>query len=194
MSLRTEWLDTRYDFWLDYYGVPGKARRELRRELKANLSDAVADRGWERARDGLGSIRLLAKDNAEALRDPRKPAWNSGATAAALAFVLILGMALFGSVAFGDAVRAFSLPAGTEIEAGLTMMPGGQGLGRGGQGLHGRPVDQPVAALRVAGPGLPAGLAGVATGAGRTGKVRTVTCEAGVAARLDGPDGRELLH
>ncbi|WP_394275016.1 hypothetical protein [Luteococcus sp.] len=124
MNLRTEWLDTRYDFWLDYYGVPGKARRQLRRELKANLADSVADRGWERARDGLGSIRLLAKENADALRDPRKPAWNSGATAAALAFVLILGMALFGSVAFGDAVRASSLPAGTEIEAGLTMMPG----------------------------------------------------------------------
>ncbi|GAB2481007.1 hypothetical protein GCM10027030_13740 [Luteococcus sediminum] len=124
MNLRNQWLDTRHDFWLDYYGVPGKARRHLRRELQANLADSAADRGWERARDALGSIRLLAKENADALRDPRKPAWNSGATAAALAFVLILWMALFGSVAFGDAVRASSLPAGTEIEAGLTMMPG----------------------------------------------------------------------
>jgi len=31
-----------YDLWLELAGVPGRRRRDLRRELRANLRDATA--------------------------------------------------------------------------------------------------------------------------------------------------------
>ncbi|MEL4504037.1 hypothetical protein AAEX63_04635 [Luteococcus sp. H138] len=123
MSIRSEWLDTRYDFWLDFYGAPWKARRQLRRELKANLAEASAEVGWERARDGLGSIRLLAKQSADAVRDPRRPAWNSGAVAAMLAFALICLLSLFASAAFIDGAMAAGLN-GRTVSDRITLLPG----------------------------------------------------------------------
>ena len=38
-----------YDFWLDLRAVPMRRRRELRRELRANLTEASADVGMTRA-------------------------------------------------------------------------------------------------------------------------------------------------
>lgn len=46
MNMRSEWVDARYDFWLDFYGTPWKARRQLRRELKATrIADLAAGDG-----------------------------------------------------------------------------------------------------------------------------------------------------
>ena len=69
MKIRRELLVTDYDFWLDYYGTPGRQRRELRRELRANLDESTAERGWEAARDGLGSVRVLARASADSVRE-----------------------------------------------------------------------------------------------------------------------------
>lgn len=132
MSIRSEWLDTQYDFWLDFYGTPWKARRQLRKELTANLAEASAEVGWQRARDGLGSIRLLAKEGAEAVRDPRRPAWNSGAGAAVLAFSAIMLAAIFASMAFTDGAMAAGLADGREVTGAIRMLPGMTASAQGG--------------------------------------------------------------
>ena len=49
-----------YDLWLDLAGVPGRRRRELGRELRANLGDAAALVGSRKAVRNLGSIREMA--------------------------------------------------------------------------------------------------------------------------------------
>ncbi|MEL4357224.1 MULTISPECIES: hypothetical protein [unclassified Luteococcus] len=124
MSIRTEWVDTCYDFWLDFYGTPWKARRQLRGELKANLAEASAEVGWEKARDGLGAIRLLAKESAEAVRDPRRPAWSSGFGAAALAFATIMLLGMFASMAFVDGALAAGLAENRTATGAIRLMPG----------------------------------------------------------------------
>lgn len=54
----------RYDFWLDLNSVPGRDRRDLRRELKANLREASAAVGSATALKNLGSLRALASETA----------------------------------------------------------------------------------------------------------------------------------
>ena len=49
-----------YDLWLDFAGVPGRRRRDLRRELRANLGAATALVGSRDAIRGLGSTREMA--------------------------------------------------------------------------------------------------------------------------------------
>lgn len=124
MNIRSEWADARYDFWLDFYGTPWKARRQLRRELKANLAEASADVGWEKALDGVGSLRLLAKEGAEAVRDPRKPAWSSGLGAAAAAFASIMLLGMFASMAFTDGAMAAGLAETATATGRIRLMPG----------------------------------------------------------------------
>jgi hypothetical protein len=55
-----------YDFWLEARGVAGRRRRDLRRELRANLSEAALDVGAREAVRRVGSPRVLAL---EALAD-----------------------------------------------------------------------------------------------------------------------------
>ena len=124
MTIRRELLIAHYDFWLDVYGAPGTVRKQLRAELRGNLADAERSRGWVSARDALGSIRLLAKDGADAVRDPRRPSWNSGAEAAVLAFLVILFSALAASVCFMDGALAAGLASGQEVTGSLTLLPG----------------------------------------------------------------------
>lgn len=124
MNIRESWLDTRYDWWLDYYGTPWKARRELRRELRANLAEAVVDRGWDDAVASLGNLRQLARQNAEAVRDPRRPAWNIGGAAAAVCFAAIVVLALFASAAFTDGALAAGLAEGQSVTNHITLLPG----------------------------------------------------------------------
>ena len=104
--LRTETYLSSYDFWLDVYGVRGSRRKELRRELRANLADATGDRGADAALEALGPARLLAAQNAEDQRVPGRPTWHVGALAAVTTFaVTLLGM-LLGALHFLDGVRA----------------------------------------------------------------------------------------
>lgn len=49
-----------YVLWLDLADVPGQRRRDLRRELRANLGDATALVGSREAVQNLGSTRKMA--------------------------------------------------------------------------------------------------------------------------------------
>lgn len=91
--IRTEYAVQRYDFWLELRGVRGSRRRELRRELRANLVEAGADVGVTRALFGIGSPKQLAYAATEA--DASRPRWSLGAFWASGTFaVLIVWMAL----------------------------------------------------------------------------------------------------
>lgn len=124
MTIREELLDARYDFWLDLYGVPWRTRRELRRELRANVTEAAAGRGWRPAVDSLGNLRLLARENARAVRDPHRPAWNSGAVAATATFSLVVLLAVLASSAFTDGALAAGIAGGQTVSGPITLLPG----------------------------------------------------------------------
>ncbi|WP_035902832.1 hypothetical protein [Knoellia subterranea] len=91
--IRTETAILRYDFWLEMRGVNGPRRRDLRRELRANLSEATADIGATRALFGIGSPKELAYAATET--DPSRPRWSQGSIwAGAVFLILALWMAL----------------------------------------------------------------------------------------------------
>lgn len=124
MKIRRELLVTDYDFWLDYYGTPGRQRRELRRELRANLDESTAERGWEAARDGLGSVRVLARASADSVRDPHRPSWTTGAVLAALVFAFVVLLHFWSMLAFVDGATSVGLPDGREVTGAVTLLPG----------------------------------------------------------------------
>lgn len=118
------WLDTRYDFWLDYHGLSGKQRRALRAELRANLDEATADRGWTAARSGIGSVRHLAKQNADDLGNPTRMAVNAGLMAASAVFGLVVVFVMWTMFAFADGVMATEIAPGRSVSAPVTLLPG----------------------------------------------------------------------
>lgn len=83
----------RYDFWLDLHGVGRRRRRELRRELHANLVDSAARVGEREALRALGSLRRLAAESASATEDVaephRRPRWGPAASAALAALGIV---------------------------------------------------------------------------------------------------------
>ncbi|MFC7488418.1 hypothetical protein ACOCJ7_09035 [Knoellia sp. CPCC 206453] len=85
--LRVEYAIIRYDFWLELRGVRGPRRRDLRRELRANLAEASADVGTTRALFGIGSPQQLAYAAQPA--DPSRPRWSLGLLCATGVFVLV---------------------------------------------------------------------------------------------------------
>ncbi len=93
--LRIGWAGVRYNFWLDLRFVRSKVRRELRRELVANLREAAADVGVSRALANVGSLRTLATEVARP--DESQPRWYAGPiaglAAAAGSFALFLAQA-----------------------------------------------------------------------------------------------------
>ncbi len=77
----------RYDFWLDLRSVPRRRRRELRSELKSNLTDAALHVGIGPALGSLGSLRGLA---AETTRDGQlRSRWTAGWTVAVTTLVVL---------------------------------------------------------------------------------------------------------
>lgn len=113
----------RYDSWLDLKGVPGRFRRELRRELRANLTEAAADRGVDEALRRLGSPEALATADAVALRDPRHPAWGVGLMVSAAVFLVFAWTWFIAALAWFDGARAASPGAG-RAEGAITLYPG----------------------------------------------------------------------
>lgn len=159
MKLAQMVLDARYDFWLDYHGVPRQQRRELRQELRANLAEATADRGWTAARAGLGSVRHLAQQNAEVLVGRQRLALTAGAIAALCTFAIVLLGVWWTMFAFADGVLATNLAPGESVTAPVTLLPGSsftaeKGLDGGlGFGFHISPwwlVLPPLAAFVLA--------------------------------------------
>ena len=143
--LRIESALLRYDFWLEMRGVPGSRRRELRRELRANLGEASADVGTTRALFGIGSPQELAYAATDA--DPHRPRWSQGAIWASLVFGLVLFSLLFTATAFtagveasgvtGETVRGWVFPwFGVDFAARVEPDRGGLAVGAGGSFLQ----------------------------------------------------------
>jgi len=84
---RIHWASARYDLWLDLRSVPGKQRRALRQELKANLTAAADKVGVTTALAQVGSLRTLAGSTAES--EARSP-WKAAASAAFVTFTFAI--------------------------------------------------------------------------------------------------------
>lgn len=120
--LRLELAVADYDARLDLAGVPGRTRRDLRRELRANLIDSARAKGVRAALTGLGSPWALAAEDARAVCDPSRPAWSLGITCgltAALLYVFSFAWQVFG---FLDGARAVA--SAGQVTGGLTLYPG----------------------------------------------------------------------
>ena len=109
--IRIEHAVHRYDFWLVMRGVPMRRRRELRRELRANLAEASADVGVTRAIFGIGSPKELAHAATE--NDPSRPRWGQGALSAALVFGVVVFAIMYTATTYTAGVEATGLTGET---------------------------------------------------------------------------------
>lgn len=109
-----------YDFWLDLRGTPGRRRRELRRELRANLVDAGAAVGTRAAVAGLGGTRAMAAVAGEP--DADRPRWSAGMQAGVAAVAATLLVQLFAMVWWVDGVLAAATTA--PVRGSLFGFPG----------------------------------------------------------------------
>jgi hypothetical protein len=109
-----------YDLWLDFAGVPGRRRRNLRRELRANLGDATAFIGSREAVRGLGSTRTMAA--AANAPDPTRPRWTVGFTVGMSIFALSIMGQFFAALSWVDGVMA-AAPE-TIVTGAMTFYPG----------------------------------------------------------------------
>ena len=109
-----------YDLWLDWAGVPGRRRRDLRRELRANLGDATALVGSHQAVRSLGSTREMAATASPP--DPTRPRWTVGFTSG----ISLLGLSLFAEYMAGlswlDGAMAAS--PDSSVTGTMTFFPG----------------------------------------------------------------------
>ena len=139
---RIETAILRYDFWLEMRGVRGRRRRDLRRELRANLIEARADVGTTRALFGIGSSKELAYAATDS--DPSRPRWSQGALWAALVFGVVVFGCMFTAIAFtagveasgvsGQTARGFVFPwfgvdYSARVEPGRSYAAGAGGVG-----------------------------------------------------------------
>ena len=135
---RIEWVLVRYDFWMDSRGVPRKARKGLREELRANLIDATDHEGSQAAVRAIGSPQALAYAAGEAHEG--RPRWTYGAVIAGLVLGALVYAWMFSMLGFADGVTAsgvtgrtvvgVSFPWGTELTA--RVEPGNGGFSTGG--------------------------------------------------------------
>lgn len=85
--LRREWYLTRLSWHLQDY--PHRQEKQIRRDLRAELTRAAADVGMVRAVQDLGHPLTLAEGYKGELGRPL-PRWTSGAVAAGLAVALLV--------------------------------------------------------------------------------------------------------
>ena len=139
---RIESTILRYDFWLEMRGLRGSRRRELRRELRANLAEAATDVGTTRALFGIGSPKQLAYAATDT--DPSRPRWSQGALWAALVFGIVIFGCMFTAIAFPAGVEAsgvegrrvhgsvfpwFGVDFAAQVEPGRSYAAGAGGVG-----------------------------------------------------------------
>ena len=120
--IRIERAVLAYDFWLDLRGTPGHRRRDLRRELRANLREASARGGARAAVAALGSTRQMAAESGT--DDPARPRWGVGAWAGAAAFAVCANLGFFAAFAWFDGAQA----AGPDrsVTGSVTFFPGSE--------------------------------------------------------------------
>lgn len=95
------WFLQSVELWLD--PVPGRRRRAILRELRANLTEAARDVGMSAAIADLGRPRALARQFVDGEPEVR-PHWNQGAVAAALAVGAWLYATMFYTIGMLDAL------------------------------------------------------------------------------------------
>lgn len=120
--LRIERAVQSYDLWLDLQGAPGRRRRELRRELRANLTDAAATLGARTAVRNLGSIRAMALGALP--QDPARARWSVGAVAGVGASALVAVAVLLSGLAWIEGATAVDPRA--SVSGGLPWFPGSE--------------------------------------------------------------------
>lgn len=119
-TIRIEAAVLRYDFWLEGFDVYFGERRAMRRDLRANLTEAAAAEGTTAALDGLGSIRALAR--AQAGDRSHTPRWSRAIWVASGAFAaLVLWSTVLGT-AWWDGAQA-AAPAGQAVTGRPTLAP-----------------------------------------------------------------------
>ena len=109
-----------YDLWLDFAGVPGRRRRDLRRELRANLGDATALVGSRKAVRGLGSTREMAA--AASVPDPTRPRWTVGFAVGISLLALTLIAELLAALSWLDG--AMAVAPESRVTGAMTFFPG----------------------------------------------------------------------
>ena len=109
-----------YDFWLDFAGVPGRRRADLRRELRANLGEATAVVGSRNAVRGLGSTRDMAA--AASAPDCRRPRWTVGLSVGIALAALTLIAEFLSALSWLDG--AISASPDNQVTGALTFFPG----------------------------------------------------------------------
>jgi len=111
-----------YDFWLDLSGVPRRRRKDLRRELRANLFDASTRSGVGPAIAALGGLRRMAVESG--VPGARTPRWTAGAYAAYATFLALIYLQIYASFSWIDGAKAASPNA--EVRGGLALFPGAE--------------------------------------------------------------------
>ena len=123
---------------MDSRGVPRRARKGFRDELRANLADATEHEGSRAAVRAIGSPHGLACAAGEA--HEARPRWTYGAVIAGLVLGALAYAWMFSMFGFADGVTAsgvtgrevvgVSFPWGTALTA--RVEPGHGGLSAGG--------------------------------------------------------------
>jgi hypothetical protein len=121
--LRIERAVQSYDWWLSWHNTGGRRRRELRRELRANLVAAAAEPGGARAAvTALGDIRQLATETLAA--DQPSSQWPGAVGKAFAALFVALfpeGVSALGWLQGAEAAGALEGPS---VVGSLTFFPG----------------------------------------------------------------------
>lgn len=86
--LRVEAAVQRFEYHLELRGTRGRRRRDLRRELRSNLTEAAGAEGVPAALAGIGSPRALAAQVSEL--DASRPRWSVGILWAAVVFAVLM--------------------------------------------------------------------------------------------------------
>jgi hypothetical protein len=111
--LRIESAILRYDFWLEMRGVRGRRRRDLRRELRVNLTEACADVGPTSALFGIGSPKELAYAATDS--DPTRPRWSQGLLWAAATLALLMVWLLVTSLNIVQTIEAAAVTEAVDV-------------------------------------------------------------------------------
>ncbi|MBP6996763.1 MAG: hypothetical protein KBB39_11555 [Phycicoccus sp.] len=119
-TMRIEAAVLRYDFWLEGFDVYFGERRAMRRDLRANLTEAAAAEGTTAALDGLGSIRALARAQAGDRSDT--PRWSRATWVASGSFAVLMLWSIFLGTAWWDGAEA-AAPAGEVVTGRPALAP-----------------------------------------------------------------------
>jgi hypothetical protein len=101
---RIAWAMIRFDFWLEWNGVSGRRRRDLRDELRGNLYEATRAGSSAQAVAALGPARALAA--AYAQRSATGRDWARGAVWATGTLLGLVIISLAAGLTWVDAVLA----------------------------------------------------------------------------------------